>query len=206
MRRTGSGAAREHLLDVAERLVAEHGLPALTVRELTRAAGVNLAQVNYVFGTKDSLLLGLQERLYRPMTADRLHRFAVLGARGGAGVRDAVLALLEPLDLLRREHEAAVVALFHHHVAHRDDAVRTASRALLEPVMGPFTDLVLRARPGLPPDLLRTRIALVCELAVPAVLRVLDAEQRAPGAPDLAAVVDFVTGALEAPPPDPPPR
>ncbi len=48
---------RERLLDEAERLFAEKGFHAVSVREITRAACCNLAAVNYHFGHKDNLYL-----------------------------------------------------------------------------------------------------------------------------------------------------
>jgi len=49
--------ARERLLDEAERLFAEKGFHAVSVREITKAAGCNLAAVNYHFGNKENLYL-----------------------------------------------------------------------------------------------------------------------------------------------------
>ena len=46
---------RERLLDEAERLFAQKGYNAVTVREITAAAGSNLAAVNYHFGNKENL-------------------------------------------------------------------------------------------------------------------------------------------------------
>ena len=43
---------KSRLLRVAERLFAEHGFDGVSVRQLTAAAGVNLAAVNYHFGSK----------------------------------------------------------------------------------------------------------------------------------------------------------
>jgi AcrR family transcriptional regulator len=54
---TNEAVARERLLDEAERLFAEKGFHAVSVREITRAAGCNLAAVNYHFGNKDNLYL-----------------------------------------------------------------------------------------------------------------------------------------------------
>jgi AcrR family transcriptional regulator len=42
---------KERILDVAEELFMEHGYEATSLRALTSAADVNLAAVNYHFGT-----------------------------------------------------------------------------------------------------------------------------------------------------------
>jgi len=46
---------RDRLLEEAEPLFAERGFEATSVRDITAAAGANLAAVNYHFGGKDKL-------------------------------------------------------------------------------------------------------------------------------------------------------
>lgn len=47
---------RIRILRAAELLFIEHGFEATTLRQITGKAGVNLAAVNYHFGSKDSLI------------------------------------------------------------------------------------------------------------------------------------------------------
>lgn len=47
---------RNHLLDLAEKIVVEHGAPALTIDALAKAAGITKGGVQYCFGTKDGLV------------------------------------------------------------------------------------------------------------------------------------------------------
>jgi AcrR family transcriptional regulator len=65
---------KSRLLTVAERLFAEHGFAGVSVRQLTAAAGVNLAAVNYHFGSKEGLLAAIFELRCRPMNDERLRR------------------------------------------------------------------------------------------------------------------------------------
>ena len=53
---TAGEATRAALLDAARRLVVERGYAGASVRELTAAAGANLAAVNYHFGSRERLL------------------------------------------------------------------------------------------------------------------------------------------------------
>src|SRR4029079_15519697 len=46
---------RERLLEAAQRLFAQQGVKRVTVREICRAAGANVAAVNYHFGDKFGL-------------------------------------------------------------------------------------------------------------------------------------------------------
>jgi AcrR family transcriptional regulator len=47
---------RERILDVAERLFMGHGYDGTSMRMITSEAAVNLAAVNYHFGSKESLM------------------------------------------------------------------------------------------------------------------------------------------------------
>ena len=47
---------RERILDAAEHLIMAHGYEGTSMRQITGEAGVNLAAVNYHFGSKESLM------------------------------------------------------------------------------------------------------------------------------------------------------
>jgi AcrR family transcriptional regulator len=53
---------KERILDAAERLFADRGFAATSLRNITGEAGVNLAAVNYHFGSKDALIVAVFER------------------------------------------------------------------------------------------------------------------------------------------------
>ena len=46
---------RDDILDVAEKLFAEQGFEAISVREISKAADINIAMVSYYFGSKEKL-------------------------------------------------------------------------------------------------------------------------------------------------------
>jgi AcrR family transcriptional regulator len=46
---------KEEILDVAERLFAEQGFEAISIREISKAADINIAMVSYYFGSKEKL-------------------------------------------------------------------------------------------------------------------------------------------------------
>lgn len=61
-----SGSKSEHILAVAERLIAEKGFEATSVREIARNAGVNIAMISYYFGSKEKMLEKIfEQRLER---------------------------------------------------------------------------------------------------------------------------------------------
>ncbi|MBI3372448.1 MAG: TetR family transcriptional regulator [Betaproteobacteria bacterium] len=63
---------RTRILDAAEDLFMQHGFEATSMRMLTAKAGVNLAAVNYHFGSKDALIEAVFRRRLDPMNAERL--------------------------------------------------------------------------------------------------------------------------------------
>ena len=58
-------ATKAAVFNAAERLFALHGFQNVSVRDITAEAGVNLASVNYHFGSKDALLFEIFRRRTR---------------------------------------------------------------------------------------------------------------------------------------------
>jgi len=63
---------RTRILDAAEELFMQHGFEGTSMRLLTSKAGVNLAAVNYHFGSKDALIEAVFRRRLDPMNAERI--------------------------------------------------------------------------------------------------------------------------------------
>ena len=65
-------ATKENIMAAAMRLFAEKGLKLVTVREICKAAHVNVALVNYYFRNKGGLYQACVERLFHENTGDEL--------------------------------------------------------------------------------------------------------------------------------------
>jgi len=63
---------RDRILDAAEELFADQGFRNVPLRKITQEAGVNLAAVNYHFGSKDELVREVLTRIINPINARRL--------------------------------------------------------------------------------------------------------------------------------------
>ncbi|WP_299726499.1 TetR/AcrR family transcriptional regulator [uncultured Endozoicomonas sp.] len=59
-------ATVDRILDAAEKLFAEHGFAETSLRSITSKAGVNLAAVNYHFGSKKALIQAVFSRFLDP--------------------------------------------------------------------------------------------------------------------------------------------
>jgi AcrR family transcriptional regulator len=83
------------ILDAAETLLADRGYDATSLRDLTRAAGVNLAAVNYHFGGKEQLATAVLARRIGPINQERRRRLDALPAR--PTIADVVRAFVAPV-------------------------------------------------------------------------------------------------------------
>jgi TetR/AcrR family transcriptional regulator, regulator of cefoperazone and chloramphenicol sensitivity len=92
----GDQKARRRLLKAAVRLFADAGLEATSVRELAREARVNIAAVNYYFGSKENLYLEVFREQCRKMR-QRNRDFEVLVQQGGRP-----LTAVEAAEAIRR--------------------------------------------------------------------------------------------------------
>ena len=63
---------RSRILDVAEELFSEKGFDRVSVRDITKKARVNLASINYHFGSKEDLIAAIFEREVVPVNQARL--------------------------------------------------------------------------------------------------------------------------------------
>jgi AcrR family transcriptional regulator len=65
-------ATKSRILDSAEVLFISGGFDSLSMRQITSAAGVNLAAVNYHFGSKDALIHAVLSRKLDPLNIQRI--------------------------------------------------------------------------------------------------------------------------------------
>src|SRR5512134_1048077 len=63
---------KERILDAAEALFMEQGFTATSLRMITTRAGVNLAAVNYHFGSKEELIKAVFTRRLGPLNRERV--------------------------------------------------------------------------------------------------------------------------------------
>lgn len=74
---------KQRILDAAEQLFVERGFDAASMRSITAKAGVNLAAVNYHFGSKESLVGAVMDRRIAPLNRERLERLEQLERADG---------------------------------------------------------------------------------------------------------------------------
>ncbi|MEU6379443.1 TetR/AcrR family transcriptional regulator [Streptomyces sp. NPDC046909] len=100
-------ATRATLMDAAERLFAEQGVEAVSVRAVNAAAGLAPAAVHYHFGTKEALLDAVLLRRGREVVADISARCDALLAQAGRPDPEEILeALIAPYAALLERDRA----------------------------------------------------------------------------------------------------
>jgi AcrR family transcriptional regulator len=157
-------ATKAAVLATAERLFAELGLRAVSVRDITAEAGVNLASINYHFGSKDALVFEIFRRRTAELSRERARRLhqAVDRHGGSPPVREILEALIAPpLIWSRIGHERRTALQFI--IRARSEGGEDVREVLRTDVshLRPFADALLAARPDLPADEVYWRLHFV---------------------------------------------
>lgn len=156
-------STRERILGVAETLFARHGFAGASLRQVTAAAKVNLAAVNYHFGSKESLIEEVFRRRLDELNRHRLE--ALAKAREGAnptleGVLDAFVrpALEQSMD---NAGGAAFVRVLARAYAEHDERLRKFLSDNYGHVLREFTAAFAQLLPQLDREELYWRLDIV---------------------------------------------
>ncbi len=95
--RVKGDVTKGRLLEATERLIAEKGFDAVSVRDITGLAKANVAAVNYHFGSREGLLGALLEQRLKPIFIERGERLEALGE--AASLRQMLETWVKPLLL-----------------------------------------------------------------------------------------------------------
>ena len=127
-------ATKSRLMDVAERLFADHGFDAVSLRQITAEAGANLAAVNYHFGSKDRLTMAVVKRWLKPLNATRLRLLAEVEVESEKAptVEDLAEAFVRPALELYRDSELSRQVFFRLIGRCMLDGRQSVSRELVE--------------------------------------------------------------------------
>ncbi len=153
-------ATRDRILDAAEQLFSQQGIDGTSLREITRAASVNLAAVNYHFQSKEVLVRAVFARRVGPLNQIRLLRIeeAEREAAPNAPTLEAIFnALIEPVIQLRAD-APNFVPLLGRMYTEPGNLIETVIYEHMSPVRDRFIPALQKALPHLSPEDLRWRI------------------------------------------------
>lgn len=156
---------RDQILNAAEKLFSVEGFHGTSVRAITNEAGVNVASVNYHFGSKEALLEALFEYRFRPLNDERTLRINALmkdAKKSGddpstADIIDAFLSpLFERIDKKGRFGKMSALV----HMAHvgQDTTVMQVIVKTFSGVMKLLFKALKQANPDIPEDQLRWKM------------------------------------------------
>lgn len=146
-------ATKNMVFNAAERLFALHGFQNVSVRDITAEAGVNLASVNYHFGSKDALLFDIFKRRTAELNRDRARMLHEANDRHGGKppVRDILTALFAPpVRWLAPSNDRRISLQFL--IRARSEGTEEMREALRTDVthLRRFSDALIAASPNLP--------------------------------------------------------
>ena len=205
---------KSRILEAAEALFVEHGFEATSLRQLTAAASVNLAAVNYHFGSKEELFQAVLTRRLDPMNQERIELLEKLereaGGRGLTCEKILSAMLIPALRLARDERRGGKNFLRLLGRAYADPApfIRHFLSQQYAEMIGRYKEAFARALPHLQRQELTWRLhfvmgALSYTLAGTDALRLM--AQVSPAERDndellLQRLAPFLVAGLKAPP------
>ncbi|TVP87603.1 MAG: TetR/AcrR family transcriptional regulator [Thioalkalivibrio sp.] len=157
---------RARILDTAEALFVEHGLDGTSMRMITGRAGVNLAAVNYHFGSKENLIREVFEQRVQALNRrciDALDRYADEARQSGRALRpgDLLEAFLQPVFELAADTENGGYR-FMRLLGRTHSEVSPFMRRLLAELYGDtlqrFLDVLCGSLPGVPREEVHWRV------------------------------------------------
>ncbi|MER7687150.1 helix-turn-helix domain-containing protein [Streptomyces sp. NPDC097610] len=160
-------ATREAILAAAERLFAEHGVHAVSNRQIGIAAGQgNTAAVNYHFGTKTELVRAIARR--HAGQIEEIRGRLIGQAEGSTDLRDLVTCLVRPVtEHLETLGSPTWYARFTAQLI-ADPALYeiAATEALASPSLPRLVTGLKNCFPGLPSDVITNRGIMARHLIV----------------------------------------
>jgi AcrR family transcriptional regulator len=157
-------ATKAAVFGAAERLFALHGFQNVSVREITAEAKVNLASVNYHFGSKDALLFEIFRRRTSELNRERARMLHEAAARrpGPPKVRDVLEAYFAPpLRWASPGADRRISVQFI--IRARSEGTAEMREMLVNDVshLARFADALMAARPDLPKEEVYWRLHFV---------------------------------------------
>jgi AcrR family transcriptional regulator len=119
-------STKDRILGAAEELFAQHGFSGTSLRQVTSRADVNIAAVNYHFGSKENLVNEVFRRRMDEMSAQRLARLKNAIQQHPGELEPVLAAFVEPaLALSKDQHGgAAFIRVIARAYAEKNDSLR----------------------------------------------------------------------------------
>ncbi|MDO4709758.1 MAG: TetR/AcrR family transcriptional regulator [Pseudomonadota bacterium] len=155
-------STKERILNAAEALFAEQGFSATSLREVTTRADVNIAAVNYHFGSKENLINEVFRRRMDEMSQARLALLKAALAEQSGQIEAILRAFIIPaLGVSSERGGVAFIRVIARAYAEKNDGLRTFLSARYGHVLREFAKALAPCLPGLSKEQLYWRLDFV---------------------------------------------
>lgn len=156
---------KQKIMDTAEHLFARDGYRGTSLRAITGKAGVNLAAVNYHFGSKTSLLETVIRRRILPLNQIRKKRLKQLRENARKkkktpDIKDVLTAFIEPTLLFMESSPGAknFIAFIGRSFTGPDDTVRKVFMRFIKPMFYLLFEAACDSLPNQPQETIFWRL------------------------------------------------
>jgi len=157
-------STKQRILGAAEELFAVHGFAGTSLRLVTSRADVNIAAVNYHFGSKENLINEVFRRRMDDMSGKRLALLAAARQTSPGDLEAVLRAFIEPplaLTMDRQHGGAAFVRVLARAFAEKNDGLRKFLSDNYGHVLREFSKALAECVPDLPKEDLYWRLDFV---------------------------------------------
>ena len=160
MGRPANFSTKDRILGAAEELFAQHGFAATSLRQVTGLAAVNIAAVNYHFGSKENLVNEVFRRRMDEMTARRLQQLEAAQREHPGQLEPVLAAFIEPALALAQDRNGggAFVRVIARAYAEHNESLRRFLSDQYGHVLRHFGKALAACMPGIDKDSLYWRL------------------------------------------------
>ena len=153
-------STKDRILGAAEELFAQFGFSGTSLRQVTSRADVNIAAVNYHFGSKENLVNEVFRRRMDDMTAQRLQALKAAVEQHPGELEPILAAFVEPALALAQDRHGggAFVRVVARAYAEKNDSLRKFLSDHYGHVLRDFAKAIGACLPGLSKEELYWRL------------------------------------------------
>ncbi len=153
-------STKDRILGAAEELFALNGFGGTSLRQVTTRADVNIAAVNYHFGSKENLVNEVFRRRMDDMSATRLSRLAQARSTAPGELEPVLAAFVEPALALAQDRNGggAFIRVIARAYAEKNDGLRQFLSEQYGHVLREFARAIADCVPGLSKEQLYWRL------------------------------------------------
>jgi AcrR family transcriptional regulator len=157
-------STKDRILAAAEELFAQHGFAGTSLRQVTGRAEVNIAAVNYHFGSKENLINEVLRRRMDEMTRQRLDRLKTAVREHPGELEPVLAAFVEPALAMAQDRQggafdrAAFIKVLARAYAEKNDGLRRFLSERYGHVLREFARAIAACLPGLGKEQLYWRL------------------------------------------------